>query len=357
MGEEDFLTFDELRKAQSKERNKDTLQDLDNAFFERARNYLEMKKGKGSYVENKEYRNAKHILEDIIDRRHKKIVKLAVLSVKSNVKVENLLPSEKGMFDEVRDIIADNRSGLQERLFDEALQEQQITDSTMSSEPGTEDEPADTDGLDDVELDADEDAVELDDEDFAEEPERISLEEDEDEEEHTDTEADDQLDETTSGAGEDDSVDAADEEESAGTANNEKKEDDSNVIFGGNDDGKAAEADTEEDETDDTGNTTIFGGNNEEDDEDTGETGNGEDLLEGDDEEDGDIDEDPVADDDVAEDDTDEDARQRIKLLEEVPEFMGVDLEAYGPFDEGEEVAVPEKNAEVLIDQGKAEQA
>lgn len=46
-----------------------------------------------------------------------------------------------------------------------------------------------------------------------------------------------------------------------------------------------------------------------------------------------------------------------VKILAEVPEFMGTDLETYGPFDEGEEVELPEDNAEILINRGNAEQA
>lgn len=45
-----------------------------------------------------------------------------------------------------------------------------------------------------------------------------------------------------------------------------------------------------------------------------------------------------------------------IEILSEVPEFMGTDLESYGPFEKGEEVKVPEDNAEILINRGNAEE-
>ncbi len=44
-----------------------------------------------------------------------------------------------------------------------------------------------------------------------------------------------------------------------------------------------------------------------------------------------------------------------IKVTAEIPEFMGTDLESYGPFEEGEEVKVPAENAEILVNRGSAE--
>jgi len=44
-----------------------------------------------------------------------------------------------------------------------------------------------------------------------------------------------------------------------------------------------------------------------------------------------------------------------VKIKSGVPEFMGTDLEAYGPFEAGDEVEVPDDNAEILINRGNAE--
>lgn len=45
-----------------------------------------------------------------------------------------------------------------------------------------------------------------------------------------------------------------------------------------------------------------------------------------------------------------------VEILKETPEFMGADLERYGPFEEGDKAEIPEYNAEVLIERGNAEQ-
>lgn len=55
------------------------------------------------------------------------------------------------------------------------------------------------------------------------------------------------------------------------------------------------------------------------------------------------------------EDDEDDEDYEFIRITSDVPEFMGTDLETYGPFDEGDKAKVPEDNAEILINRGNAE--
>ena len=50
-----------------------------------------------------------------------------------------------------------------------------------------------------------------------------------------------------------------------------------------------------------------------------------------------------------------EDGYKIVKINSDVPEFMGTDLEAYGPFEEGDTAEVPEDNAEILENRGNAE--
>lgn len=51
-----------------------------------------------------------------------------------------------------------------------------------------------------------------------------------------------------------------------------------------------------------------------------------------------------------------EEGYEIVKIISDVPEFMGTDLESYGPFEEGEEVEIPEDNAEILVNRGNAEE-
>jgi DNA replication initiation complex subunit (GINS family) len=48
---------------------------------------------------------------------------------------------------------------------------------------------------------------------------------------------------------------------------------------------------------------------------------------------------------------------ESVLIKQDVPEFMGTDLESYGPFEQGEKVELPEENAEILKNRGSAETA
>lgn len=62
-----------------------------------------------------------------------------------------------------------------------------------------------------------------------------------------------------------------------------------------------------------------------------------------------------IEEEDTVEEDDDEGGYEKLEITSEVPEFMGTDLETYGPFEEGDEVEVPEENAEILVNRGSAE--
>lgn len=246
---DDVLTFEQLREIQKKEQEDDTLSPLDREFFSNAEKYLGRKKRLGDYHSEKEYREAKHIIEDIVDSRQKKIIRLAFLSTKADITVENLLPEEKHLFNKVKENIKDHRERIEEDVFKEAI----TSEETSIEEPVESEDDGDN------------------------------------EEEETET-------------------------------TEEPIEDDE-------DDGS-----TEEDATD-TGDELVFG------------DGDGSDTEDGQpDEDDGDDDTTDVP-----------DGKERVRLLDDVPEFMGVDLESYGPFEEGDVVTVPEDNADVLVEQGNAE--
>jgi DNA replication initiation complex subunit (GINS family) len=51
----------------------------------------------------------------------------------------------------------------------------------------------------------------------------------------------------------------------------------------------------------------------------------------------------------------DEESIKRIKILKNLPKFVGVDLKAYGPFKEGDSTELPDKEAQLLVRRGIAE--
>lgn len=51
----------------------------------------------------------------------------------------------------------------------------------------------------------------------------------------------------------------------------------------------------------------------------------------------------------------DEESIKRIKILKNLPKFVGVDLKTYGPFKEGDSIELPDKEAQLLVRRGIAE--
>lgn len=49
------------------------------------------------------------------------------------------------------------------------------------------------------------------------------------------------------------------------------------------------------------------------------------------------------------------DGYTKVRITSDVPEFMGTDLEQYGPYSEGDKAEVPDDNAEILINRNNAE--
>jgi len=45
----------------------------------------------------------------------------------------------------------------------------------------------------------------------------------------------------------------------------------------------------------------------------------------------------------------------QVEFVSDCPDFMGIDLEGYGPFEEGDTAELPGDNAEILINRGIAE--
>ncbi len=98
---EEALTFSELRKIQKKEKRQEELSKLDDNFFLRVSQYLDMKES----TDKREYRNAKRVFDKIIGLRQEKIVKNAKISVKAEVKASelNLLPRESEFFRNIKE--------------------------------------------------------------------------------------------------------------------------------------------------------------------------------------------------------------------------------------------------------------
>jgi DNA replication initiation complex subunit (GINS family) len=137
---ENPLTFSELRKAQKQEKRQEDLSDLADNFILRVSNYLEMKKD----VDNREYRSAKRVFDKIIGLRQEKIVKQAKFAVKSEnggSSELNLLPREKELFLELKNIFQDFDQNIEKMIEGEESLETPDIDLEEETDNEPEKEP------------------------------------------------------------------------------------------------------------------------------------------------------------------------------------------------------------------------
>lgn len=118
-----LISYEELRRVQSLERDNKALQELDEPFFEKVREYIKSKekiieenKGKENTfaqeaVEKNEHelKNIQKILKDICSRRHRKIVLQALTNITARVhNTEKMLPEEETFYNEIIQLLKDN---------------------------------------------------------------------------------------------------------------------------------------------------------------------------------------------------------------------------------------------------------
>lgn len=310
---EDILTFEQLSEIERKERKDDTLAEMPEDFYQQVADYLE-RKDQIAGDDRSEFRKIKHVLEDIIDSRQKKLLKLAFLASRTDFRAENVLPEEEQFMADIRERITAHRDHL-EQIVLPGRDKGDESDGAGTADAGS-DEGSDTDAED-----SDEDAGD-----------------DDSDEDHADT-----------GDGTDDSTTDTDDTPAAG-------DDDEELSGETGDDTADAQDDDEDDEI-------LFGGG----------SGSGSDApdgeaadTDGNDHDDTTVDEDADDQDGAADDDgidtspgdgTERGTNGMVMLIatEDIGAFMGVDLEEYGPFEEGDEIQVPADNADALLEDDRAE--
>ncbi|MCK5698868.1 MAG: DNA replication complex GINS family protein [Candidatus Aenigmarchaeota archaeon] len=118
----DMITFKYLREIQKKERSSSGLCKLDDNFYGAVSEYVLRKKrikdrGKDfSFKEKKEIENIGPVVKSIYDTRETKIVNGAVRAARTGMKMDNILPSEKRLFEDVKKKLVDERE-----VFDSVL--------------------------------------------------------------------------------------------------------------------------------------------------------------------------------------------------------------------------------------------
>ncbi len=99
-GEDCMLTYEIIRECVAKEKGSPKLMELPENFFQEVKAYLE---NKAKVSEGKEdlweLDNSRRMLQDLLDARESKLVRLALVFVRAGVTPGKVMPEEKEFFD------------------------------------------------------------------------------------------------------------------------------------------------------------------------------------------------------------------------------------------------------------------
>ncbi|MBI3413594.1 MAG: DNA replication complex GINS family protein [Candidatus Aenigmarchaeota archaeon] len=99
----DILTFETIRRIHKDEELSVKLSKIPDDFFEKATQYIKAKEDsvKNDPAAAQEFQNVKHRLRFIMETRERKILNMALYSVRTGLPPENLMPSEKPFFESI----------------------------------------------------------------------------------------------------------------------------------------------------------------------------------------------------------------------------------------------------------------
>ncbi len=111
----ELITYETIRNAHRAEKEEE-LQKLPPDFFESVRNWFSHKEKMKDTVSLLEIENAKKLIDDIINRREKKIVLAALRTMRGDVPPQNMTNEERVLFDEIIKILKSYKEKLEEKI-------------------------------------------------------------------------------------------------------------------------------------------------------------------------------------------------------------------------------------------------
>jgi DNA replication initiation complex subunit (GINS family) len=120
----DLITYETVRNAHRAEKEEE-LQKLPDGFFESVRNWFKVKERLKDTTSLLEVENAKKLLEDVINRRQKKIVLAALSTMRGQLPPAGLNDEERKFFDDIVNTLKAFKNDMNEkfRSFDDIAQE------------------------------------------------------------------------------------------------------------------------------------------------------------------------------------------------------------------------------------------
>lgn len=123
-----LITYEAIREVQRAEQS-EKLQKLPAGFFEAVKNWIEYKKNKGDELSLREIESAKKLLEDIINRRQRKLLIYAIGTVRGDLPPEDLDEDEKEFFERAVQLVREFRSRMSDKILtDDGLVQKRLSE-------------------------------------------------------------------------------------------------------------------------------------------------------------------------------------------------------------------------------------
>lgn len=121
MAKEETISFEVIRNVQREEQISATLTKLPEKFYEKVGEYLRRKKALQAKREDRktfiEIRNIERLVEDIFNRRERKILNQALITARTNIPPENLTEEEKEFFEKIVSFLKSRREMVLNRMI------------------------------------------------------------------------------------------------------------------------------------------------------------------------------------------------------------------------------------------------
>lgn len=117
---EETITFELIRKIQREERAASKLTKLPEGFYKNINSYLQQKKKIADKVGSTELKNIEMLVNDIFNRRERKILNMVIIAARTKIPPENLSDEERGFFDALVEVVSKRRKEALAELFEEA---------------------------------------------------------------------------------------------------------------------------------------------------------------------------------------------------------------------------------------------
>jgi DNA replication factor GINS len=123
--EKETITFELIRNIHLVEQSSQKLAKLPENFFQNVKYYIQQKRKitetKGDKKAFAEIRSVEHMVEDIINRRERKILNQVLISAKTQLKPENLTKEESEFFEKILEIVKKRREEFFAEIFSKEI--------------------------------------------------------------------------------------------------------------------------------------------------------------------------------------------------------------------------------------------